>query len=277
MERFGFNINLKNTPEEIVRLGELYLATGLYQAIEVTYYEDMQDVDTHAYNAAVRRLTEAYRPQVTVHISGFNTSEENSVLRSAIVHEFANCCKYTHELGGHEIVLHCGRMGGALHVPLLGGNGGLPTSEQVYRRAWQLSVQLFRTCCDIAKQYGMTVYTENLNREHLTVRTSTLVDFVREVDRDNLFIVFDIGHCHHTQGDIPADVRACGSLLRHLHLHDNFGDGDSHLPIGEGNIDYRSFVAALREVGYTGLYMMELNHCDEKNLALSRERLLQCM
>lgn len=275
MQRFGFNINFRNTPQDILTLGEQVLGTGAYHAIEVTYYEDMEDVDTHAYNEAIRKIVAAYHPQVVVHISGFNLSEENSVLRSAILHEFCNCCKYTKELGGKEIVMHCGKAVGSLHVPQVPHSS--VWEESPFARAWKLSIQLFRTCCDIAKEYGITIYTENLNTDHLTVRCDTLVKFVEEINRDNVEIVFDIGHCHHTGGDIVTDVLACGSRLHHLHLHDNMADGDSHLPIGEGNIDYRSFCQALRQVGYDGIYMMELRCCTPENLLRSKERLLACM
>lgn len=274
MQRFGFNINFRNTPEEILALGEQMLGTGEYHAIEVTYYEDMQDVDTHDYNEAIRKIVAAYHPQVVVHISDFNLSEENSVLRSAILHEFRNCCKYTRELGGREIVLHCGRESGSLHVPLVPHSSAW--AESVFDRTWRLSIQLFRTCCDIAKEYGITIHTENLNHA-LVIRCDTLVKFVEDIDRNNVDIVFDIGHCHQMGGDIPSEVLTCGSRLHHLHLHDNFGDRDGHMPIGEGNIDYRSFCEALRQVGYNGLYMMELRYCTPENLLQSKERLLACM
>lgn len=274
MNTFGFNINLKNTPEEILELGGICLADGSYGAIEVTYYEDMQGVDTFAYNQAIRTIVERYHPEVVVHISAFNTSEENSVLRSAIVHEFINCCEYTRALGGKKIVMHSGRRQYSLHVPTVATCKNYEGNEAEFQRAWDLSVDLFRTCCDIAKKYGITIFTENLGPIHLTVRCGALVKFVKDVDRDNLFIVFDIGHCHYTGGNIATEVLECGHLLRHLHLHDNMGDKDSHLPVGEGNIDYSSFCDALEKVGYPGFYMMELNHCNPENVVHSRERLL---
>lgn len=277
MKKFGFNINLKNSPEEILELGEKFLGTGEYQAIEVTYYENMQDVDTFAYNQAIRKIVADYKPQVVVHISGFNASEENSALRSAIIHEFINCCKYVTALGGNEIVMHCGKMSSGMHVPLIGVDGGRPTKEQVFKRSWDLSVQMLRICCDIAKEYGIMIYTENLNGDALILKCDQLVDFVKAIDRENIQIVFDIGHCNHTVGNIVPEVLTCGSLLHHLHLHDNMGDGDAHMPIGEGNIDYKSFCEALEQIGYTGIYMMEFYHCDSENLASSKERLLKCM
>ena len=69
MSTFGFNINLKNTPQEILELGDRCLADGSYGAIEVTYYEDMQDVDTFYYNQAIRAIVEKYHPQDVVMVT----------------------------------------------------------------------------------------------------------------------------------------------------------------------------------------------------------------
>lgn len=273
MNNFGFNISMRNTPEEILALGEC-LKSGDYKAIEVTYYEDMQDVDTFAYNKAIRQLVDEYAPQVTVHISAFNLSEENTALRSAIIHEFDKCCQYTRAMGGREVIMHCGRQFGALHVPVEKTSGVL---NPAFVRAWDLSVQMYRKTCDMAAGYGMEIYTENLNRDHLTVRCKDVRKMVEDVGKDNLHIVFDIGHCHHTGGNIPEDVIDAGDLLRHLHLHDNFGEMDEHLPLGEGNIDYVAFAKALKAVNYPGLYMMELRYCTPENLKSSRELLIKCL
>lgn len=289
MNKFGFNINLKNTPEEILELGETCLKSGDYGAIEVTYYEDMDGVDTFAYNSAIRQLVEKYHPQVTVHLPAFNFSEENSVIRSAILHEVENCCKYVAGLGGNEIVIHSGFLSSGMHVPIVNRDAGgklLPVAEQTgkareesgkFKKAWGLTVKLMKLSCMIAKQYGVTVYTENLNMDHLTTESKELNRLIDQVDEENLKIVFDIGHCHHTGHDIVEDVLEAGKRLKHLHLHDNRGDGDSHLPIGEGDIDYKAFTQALQTVGYQGLYMMELSHCDPENLRVSRERLMKCL
>lgn len=206
MRRFGFNINFRNTPEEILELGRAVLESELYHAIEVTYYENMAGVDVLAYDHAVRQIAQAYRPNVSVHISAFNASEENSVLRSAILHEFRNCCQYTSLLGGHEIVMHSGRLRTSLHVPQVPHSSAYMGGD--LQRIWALSVEMLRNCCDIAKEYGIRLYTENLLDGDLTVRCGTLVQFINEVGRNNLDIVFDIGHCQQTGGNVPDEVLA---------------------------------------------------------------------
>ncbi len=42
-----------------------------------------------------------------------------------------------------------------------------------------------------------------------------------------------------------------GENIRHIHLTDNFGENDDHLPLGDGNYDYTEFAGFLRDFPYT--------------------------
>lgn len=273
MERFGFNINLKNSPEAILELGEKALKNGDFEAIEVTYYEHKEHVDTTAYNKAIRTIVEKYNPQVLVHISAFNLAEENSVLRKAILEEIQSCIDYTEYLGGKEIVIHSGDKYAGLHTPIAHEDGSRPTEEEVYEMAFGLSVEMMQKACDLAAEKGMTLYTENLNGNAITLTMDEVVHYVKAVNRDNLKIVFDVGHCNHMVGSIYPEVLKAGALLKHLHIHDNHGQRDEHLPIGEGTLDFEEFVKGLKDVGYSDLYMMELYQATPENLKISREKL----
>lgn len=71
-----------------------------------------------------------------------------------------------------------------------------------------------------------------------------LVRLVSEVDHPYLGLCLDIGH-QHAFSELGALqwVRRMGKRLYHIHLHDNDGTGDSHLPIGRGTIDFEPFFA----------------------------------
>ncbi len=57
----------------------------------------------------------------------------------------------------------------------------------------------------------------------------------------------DIGHFHLNQRQ-PADfIRHFASRLVHVHLHDNDGSRDQHLPPGIGTIDWDETLTALKE------------------------------
>jgi sugar phosphate isomerase/epimerase len=58
---------------------------------------------------------------------------------------------------------------------------------------------------------------------------------------------FDIGHWRlFASVTMEEWFSALGHRMRHLHLHDNFGMKDDHLPMGEGSIDFTPLFAQLR-------------------------------
>jgi sugar phosphate isomerase/epimerase len=72
-------------------------------------------------------------------------------------------------------------------------------------------------------------------------------------------ICLDTGHQHlqHGHGDVAGAVRAAGSALITLHIHDNHGGRDEHIMPFDGTIDWPPVVGALREIGYAGVFMYE--------------------
>jgi sugar phosphate isomerase/epimerase len=75
----------------------------------------------------------------------------------------------------------------------------------------------------------------------------TLLALVERLDSPWFGHCFDIGHWRlfGTIGQADWLARVAPRLL-HLHLHDNYGEGDDHLPIGDGNIDFTPLVDLLQ-------------------------------
>ena len=72
-------------------------------------------------------------------------------------------------------------------------------------------------------------------------------------------MTFDIGHAHHCQ--ISPDAMYFDSI-KHIHAHDNMGDDDSHLALGEGNIQLKDIISTFEKKNYDGIYMIEVNDKD---------------
>jgi sugar phosphate isomerase/epimerase len=78
------------------------------------------------------------------------------------------------------------------------------------------------------------------------VRTETLVALLDSIDSQLLGHCFDIGHWHlFAEASLAEWFGALGPRLVHLHLHDNFGKHDEHLPVGEGGIDFASLFSLI--------------------------------
>ena len=77
-----------------------------------------------------------------------------------------------------------------------------------------------------------------------------LVEIAQRVDDPRLGLCLDIGHANcETSKEKPLDwIGPMAPYLKHLHLHDNCGGRDLHLPLGQGNIPVESIIERVTEL-----------------------------
>jgi sugar phosphate isomerase/epimerase len=99
-----------------------------------------------------------------------------------------------------------------------------------------------------ARHVGVTICVENTTSE--MGDPTYLRAFVDETRLSGLRFNFDIGHAY--LSDLPEDQRLEKSfaplrdLVSSVHLHDNHGEKDEHLPPFEGSIDWTAAVKLLK-------------------------------
>ena len=105
------------------------------------------------------------------------------------------------------------------------------------------------------------------------------LEFASKIQSPFLGLNFDIGHSYCVKDEPAETVRRLGKLIRHVHLEDIAPTRVHHHMIpGEGAIDFRSTLAALKEIGYDGWVTIELYTCHEdpdQAAKLARERVLK--
>ena len=133
-----------------------------------------------------------------------------------------------------------------------------------YRRqeCFDLNIELFSRLTPYLRDTGVTALLENMFiTEHgdgwfrlLPTIYSSGEELARAKDAlgDAYGVCLDSGHAYITGEDIPAMVAAIGDRLLALHLHDNTGDRDDHLPPYFGKMPLDALVSALKETGYAG-------------------------
>lgn len=88
----------------------------------------------------------------------------------------------------------------------------------------------------------------------------------------DLLCHLDLGHCN-LHGRTPAKmIKTFGNRLHHVHLHDNNGLADLHLPPGTGNINWPSVAKALEQVGYDRTVTLEVFSRDREYVLLAKRR-----
>lgn len=130
------------------------------------------------------------------------------------------------------------------------------------------NAEMYLELLPFAKSHGVKMATENMwnwapGWTHIThAACSTSESFCRHVDvvnDDYLVACLDIGHAEmQGAGDGAANmIRALGSRLQALHIHDNDRVNDSHQIPFSMAIDFGPVVQALKDVGYNGWLTLE--------------------
>jgi len=129
-----------------------------------------------------------------------------------------------------------------------------------------------RTITKSAKDRGLTLCFENFEEDYFTAeQLRRLISSV-----DGLMFTLDIGHAHMKARKTDTVVHMIKELkpyLRHVHLHDNHGWKDEHLPLGVGTVDVPRVTQALKEAGYDGTITLEIHAEDREYLAISKRKL----
>lgn len=75
----------------------------------------------------------------------------------------------------------------------------------------------------------------------------------------NLFVTIDVGHAfiHGGNAMIRKYIRSF-SNISHMHVHDNRGNMDQHLAIGQGKIDFHAVVKELKRIQFGGTMALEV-------------------
>ncbi len=111
-------------------------------------------------------------------------------------------------------------------------------SPQVSMKRWLKGfIPQFKAITAYAKKSALTICWENTYERDFSIFEAMLA-----AEPDTLFCL-DTGHAHcFARFSAVEFLNAFGSKVRHMHLHDNNGDEDSHLPIGRGSIDFASLM-----------------------------------
>ena len=150
-----------------------------------------------------------------------------------------------HELGGDRLVVHSGRLAG--------------NPPGVKDRLFSRAVEGLCMVRDEARRLGVTVFVEN-NGFNGSGWEESLEEFLDLVETAFVGVCLDTGHANITWG-LTRTIEALGNRIGHIHIDDNDGISDQHLPAGEGTIDFGGIREFLR--GFEGQACHELRVDDD--------------
>ena len=165
--------------------------------------------------------------------------------RQASVDEVFTACDAAQTLGARYIVLHPGPE-----------KEGKPRPEEWYHRmvcATSSLNEIARHC----RHLELILLLENMLPHLMFGHTSDLLYLLGAIRETNVGTCLDTGHAF-LSSDLRTVVHKLSGHLRMLHVNDNLGDRDAHLPPGEGAIDWTSLFRQLLQWRFQGVLILEL-------------------
>ncbi len=105
-----------------------------------------------------------------------------------------------------------------------------------------------------AEALSVKIALENVFDEDPTALGRLLV----RVDSAFLGYCMDAGHGHlFSKVPLPEWIEALGASLFEMHLHDNHGGADEHLPLGRGTIDFPGIFSRIKSKGLRPILTLE--------------------
>ncbi len=199
---------------------------------------------------------------IVCHLPSFvSTADLSEDLRAASVAEMMKSLEVAALLQAGKVVMHPSYVQGlGVFVKDLARKYAMDSTEAIVERADQLGLQL---CL-----------------ENMFPRSNALTrpdDFSEVFERfPTLKLTLDTGHANIGSGSGKRSIDFINKFsdrIGHVHVSDNFGKQDNHLPIGAGIIDFPRIVKALKRIGYDDTITFEVFARDRDYLRISREKL----
>ena len=133
----------------------------------------------------------------------------------------------------------------------------------------ETAVEQVRRIVAAGHEAGVEVVVENVGHQHRGIQLSILGDIA---DETGASVCFDVGHAYMEGGNdaIRRFLRHHGDQVSHLHCHDVRRRGDTHMPVGAGEVDYGIVSNGLD--GFDGTVALEVFTDDDALLCDSAAR-----
>ncbi|MDR0777896.1 MAG: sugar phosphate isomerase/epimerase [Methanomassiliicoccaceae archaeon] len=210
---------------------------------EFGHWEIVSDGEHHL-PLVIRRLeavAPSYDLKFSIHapISDVNIASLTERMREAAVMETIAAMEHAIQINAKVVTFHPGYE--SMVIP------GLKS------RSAEKAKRSIRTIDRLMTEFGITACVENMPSFRFMLG-KTAKEMFDLVDGTDMKICFDIGHAN-TTSQIDEMIDLLGDRIRNIHIHDNNGDNDDHMTIGDGNIN---FPPALKKLSnYKGNYIIE--------------------
>ena len=239
--------------EESLRL----VSSAGFDAFDYPLYDESKRLEfdlgggrvNHSAAKEIRRLADDLGLSVGQTHAPFGYREDDGSTRQGILDVYKRAAEATALLGAKHMVVH----------PVKFENCRFDFRRE---ECFQLNLDLFSQLAPFLKEVGVVALLENMfiteKKDGFARLLPTIYSTGEELARakdllgDNFGVCLDSGHAFITKQNVEEMVTTLGKRILVLHLHDNTGEWDDHLPPYFGKMPTDQMISALKKVGYSG-------------------------
>ena len=227
----GIEYELEDTLEFIENLGLEYA--------ELVNQYPFEQIDTD--------VLESYNLKYSIHapFMDINIASLQEKSRLSSIEQIKSSINLANKIDAEAVVVHPGL------IPFL-------ANKYFKDRVYETTNNSIKQLGDYGKDLGVLTTIENMPTFEGMIYQN-LKDLDEILTSYDMAMTLDIGHANHV-GYAPDEM--IFDSIKHIHAHDNFGDDDAHLALGEGSIDLKYIIDSLEKKNYDGIYIIEVNDYD---------------
>jgi len=213
---------------------------------------------------SVKDILSSYSFEYTVHspFSDINISSLNKSIRKESIKQVKYTIYAVNEIGGKIMTFHPGRHSAA--------------TNKAKENTKKILFDSLKEISEYNEDYGVTIALENMPDTFITTMkvSQEILEVLENKHLSGIKHTMDVGHLETNNVNIEHYIHDLKDFLVHIHLHDNLGEFDNHLPLGEGNINFPKIFKALKNINYSGRMILEMTKTEDilKSREFLRER-----
>ena len=193
-----------------------------------------------------------------------NVSEAKRILEKSkvVLSDLATGISFRGGEDKSDAVEQCARLAKALGAPAIRVFANATSKDPAAVSAEETAgiVASLQKGADVAARYGIQLWIET----HSAYSTGrSVAALVRAVQRDNVFVIWDVLHSLDFGESLEERVACLGSMIAHVHLKDGVAvDGEEAVPyrltaLGEGSLSFSTVLKLLSGISYNGYFSLE--------------------
>ena len=134
------------------------------------------------------------------------------------------------------------------------------------KEEWNRMIQRTKEMAAIAEQHGV-ILAQEFEPGFVVGNTNELLNLFEDVQSEHLACNLDIGHVFLCDIDPMKSIRVLGKKVVHVHIENMLRGVHNHLIPQLGDMDLSSYIAVLKEIGFTGGMALDIYSYDYAQVA----------